>query len=112
MNAAATVIHQSNVFHGQFAEIRLSKQLWMHIILLCAVLLSALAVIYTTNLHRLTFTQLQIAEQTTHELQLQWGQLLLEQASLATPARVEALARDKLHMVLPDNKQTIILHVK
>ena len=32
-------------------------------------------------------------------LQLQWGQLLLEQASLATPARVEELAIEKLKMI-------------
>lgn len=112
MNAAATVIQQTNFFNGQFADIRLSKQWWLQIVLLLAVLFSALAVIYTTNLHRLTFSQLQLTEQTTHQLQLQWGQLLLEQASLATPARVGQLATEKLHMVLPTDKQTVILHVR
>lgn len=112
MNAAAREISQSNLFSGQLSEMRLSKQLCMQLVLLFAVLISALAVVYTTNLHRLTFAQLQMEEQQMHQLQLQWGQLLLEQASLATPARVQQLAADKLHMVLPPNKQTIILRMR
>ncbi len=112
MNAAAKVINQSNFFSGQLSDLRLSKQLCMQMALVFAVLVSALAVIYITNLHRLTFSQLQSDEQQTHQLQLQWGQLLLEQASLATPARVQHLAAEKLHMMLPTDKQTIILRVK
>ncbi len=112
MNAAAKVIHQSNFFSGNLAEMRFSKYTYAQISLLFAVLLSALAVVYVTNLHRLTFSQLQTAEQQSHQLKLQWGQLLLEQASLATPARVQQLAEEKLHMVLPLNKQTIILRMK
>lgn len=112
MNAAAREINQSNFFNGQLTEMRLSRPLCLKISLLLAVLLSALAVVYVTNLHRLTFTQLQVAEQQAHELQLQWGQLLLEQASLATPGRVQQLAGEKLHMVLPASKQTIILRAQ
>lgn len=112
MNAAAREITQSNIFSGQLSEVRLSKQFYFQLSLLFAVLFSALAVIYITNLHRLTFSQLQMAEQQSHQLQLQWGQLLLEQASLARPARVQDLATKKLKMVLPVDKQTVILHVR
>ena len=112
MNAAAREIHQSNFFSGQLTDMRLSKQLSLQIVLLIAVLISALLVVYVTNLHRVTFSQLQLEEQQSHQLELQWGQLLLEQASLATPARVEKLAAEKLHMVLPADKQTFILRVK
>ncbi|KTC66106.1 cell division transmembrane protein FtsL (plasmid) [Legionella adelaidensis] len=112
MNAAAKVINQSNFFTGHWAQIRVSKRLCMQIILIISVLLSALAVIYITNLHRITFSQLQSAEQQTHQLQLQWGQLLLEQASLATPARVQELATEKLHMVIPSDKQAFILRLR
>jgi cell division protein FtsL len=112
MNAAAREINQSNFFTGHLSEMRMSKSLCMQMSLLLGVLLSALAVVYMTNLHRLTLNQLQEEEQQTHQLQLQWGQLLLEQASLATPARVEQLATDKLQMTLPSNKQTIILRAQ
>ena len=112
MNAAAKVIHQSNFFSGQLADIRLSKTICMHIILLALVLSSALSVVYITNMHRLTFSQLEFSEQKAHQLQLQWGQLILEQASLATPARVQELATEKLHMLVPVNKQIFILRVQ
>lgn len=112
MNAAAREINQSNFFSGQLSDLRLSKPLCLQMILVFAVLVSALVVVYVTNMHRLTFSQLQAEEQQTHQLQLQWGQLLLEQASLATPARVEQLAEQKLLMMLPTEKQTIILRVK
>ncbi|KTD49123.1 cell division transmembrane protein FtsL [Legionella quinlivanii] len=109
MNAAARAINQSNLFTGQLSEMRLSKQMSLIITLLISVLLSALAVVYITNEHRLRFDYLQQLEQNNHQLQLQWGQLLLEQASLATPARVEQLAIEKLRMRLPADKQTFVL---
>jgi len=110
MNAAAKVINQGTLFNGQLAEMRMSKSLYWLMILLVAVLVSALAVIYSTNSYRSTFSQVEQQEQQTHSLQLQWGQLLLEQASLATPARVEELAKNKLNMVLPTSKNSYWLY--
>jgi len=112
MNAAARGINQSDIFHGHLASMRLSRQLCLQITLLASVLISALGVVYTTNVHRNALSQLESAEQQTHQLQLQWGQLLLEQASLATPSRVQMLASEKLHMVLPANKQAFVLRVR
>ncbi len=82
----------------------------MLIILLLSVLISALGVIYTTNSYRSTFSQVQQEEQQAHYLQLQWGQLLLEQASLATPARIQEFAIDELKMTLPNAQNTYLLH--
>ena len=112
MNAAAREIQQSNLFSGQWSDVRLSRSLCFQIVLMLSVLISALAVVYVTNLHRMTIAQLQLADQKSQELQLQWGQLLLEQASLATPGRVQQLAEEKLHMMLPAGKQTVILRVQ
>lgn len=112
MNAAARVINQSSVFHGKLVKMHISKQVFLQTALVILMLVSALAVVYTINLHRMTCSQLQLAEQQAHQLQLQWGQLLLEQASLATPARVEQLATEKLHMVLPLNKQAFVLRAQ
>ncbi|MFY7698503.1 MAG: cell division protein FtsL [Legionella sp.] len=112
MNAAAKVIHQSNLFSGHLSDIRLSKKLYIRLFLMFGVLLSALAIVYMTNLHRMRFSQLEHAEQVAQQLQLQWGQLLLERASLATPARVQQLASEKLGMILPENKQVIMQRVQ
>ncbi|HHF7365024.1 TPA: cell division protein FtsL [Legionella bozemanae] len=112
MNAAARVINQGTLFNGQLADMHMSKSLYMLIILLVAVLVSALAVVYSTNSYRVTLNKVEQQEQLTHYLQLQWGQLLLEQASLATPARVEELATEKLQMLLPTPKNTYWLQAQ
>ncbi len=109
MNAAARAINQSNFFSGQLLEMRLSKQLCFLMTLVLTVLVTALAIVYTTNEHRICFSQLQRLEQKANQLQLQWGQLILEQASLAGPARVEQLATEKLQMRLPSSKETFML---
>lgn len=110
MNAAAKVINQSNLFNGHLADMHMAKSTYLLLVLMVAVLLSALGVIYTTNSYRYTLSQLQQEEQQSHQLQLQWGQLLLEQSSLATPARIEVFAVEKLKMVLPSTKNTLLLH--
>ncbi len=112
MNAAAKGINQSDFFHGHFAKMRLSKKVCLHIGLQLAVLVSALSVVYTTNVHRMALSQLEQAEQQAHQLTLQRGQLLLEQASLATPSRVQLLATEKLNMMLPVSKQTYVLRAQ
>lgn len=106
MNAAAKVINQSTLFNGQLADLHMSKTMYLLIFLIGSILLSALAIVYCTNSYRSTFSQVELQEQQTHILQLQWGQLLLEQASLETPARVEELARNQLRMILPSSKHT------
>ena len=111
MNAAARQINQNTLFSGQIGGIRLSKQFMMQLVLLFSILLSALAVVYSTNVHRETFTELQQAMRYEQQLQLRWGQLLLEQASLSTPARVQELAAEKFQMVLPMNNQTVMLRL-
>lgn len=112
MNAAAKAINQGNLFDGQLLDIRLSKYLCLTLGLLFLVLCTALVVVYATNEHRSSFSQLQLLEQQEQQLELQWGQLLLEQASLATPGRVEQLAVQKLQMQLPEEKQTFVLQLQ
>lgn len=109
MNAAAKAIHQSNLFSGQLSDMRLPKLLQCLFILLCSLLISALAIIYSINEYRSSFNQLQQLQHESQQLHLQYGQLLLEQASLATPARVEYLAVQKLQMHLPTEKDILLL---
>lgn len=112
MNAAAKVINQSNIFNGHLADMHMSKTSYFLMIIMLAVLVSAFGVIYSTNSYRSAFSQVEQEEQQKHFLELQWGQLLLEQSSLATPARVEEFARSKLKMTLPDSKNSYLLHAK
>ena len=112
MNAAARAINQNTLFQGQLLHFQLSKQFGTLLTVLMLVLCSALAVVYITNEYRSSFSQLQQLEQKMNDYQLRWGQLLLEQASLATPARVEEMASYKLQMHLPIQKTTLVIHIK
>ncbi len=112
MNAAARDINQTNFFHGQLMSMRLSFASVVRLSLMIVVLISALAVIYTTNYCRVTLDQVESAEQVSHKMNLQWGQLLLEQASLSTPSRVELLASEQLKMVLPNTKHMVRINTK
>jgi len=111
MNAAARQIYQNTLFSGHIGDLRLSKQLVFQMLMLLSILGSALAVVYSTNVHREKFTELQLAERNGQLLQVRWEKLLLEQASLAAPARVQALASEKFQMMLPTNNQTVMLQL-
>ena len=43
------------------------------------------------------------------QLDVEWGQLQLEQSTWAMHARVERVARDRLHMGAPDAKRTQVV---
>jgi cell division protein FtsL len=112
MNAASRALHQSNFFHGHWREIRFSFIQCLQILLMTLVLLSALCVVYCTNQYRMNLSQLEHAKSEASSLELQWGQLLLEQASLSAPSIIEQQAQDELAMVMPTKKQTTIVNLK
>jgi len=66
-----------------------------------AVLASALGVVYGKHQARSRFSELQRLTRERDELDIEWGQLQLEQSTWATNGRVESVARDELHMVIP-----------
>jgi len=111
MNAAAKVLHESNLFHGHLSQIRVSFTQCLQMILFLSVLLSAIVVVYCTNQYRMNLGQLEHAKQEASSLELQWGQLLLEQASISAPSRVQESAEEVLHMVTPSRQQTVIYHM-
>ena len=66
-----------------------------------AVLGSSLGVVYSKQEARNRFDDLQRLIRERDELDIEWGQLQLEQSTWATNGRVESVARDDLHMVIP-----------
>ncbi len=109
MNAASKTINQGNLFNGRFVDMHVSKELVFLLFLLLALLLSSISVIYTTNVYRLNCSQLQQLEQQQQKLKLLYGQLLLEEASFATPERIESLAKIKFNMRFPEDQDTYVL---
>jgi cell division protein FtsL len=70
-------------------------------VLWVAVLGSALGVVYAKHEARSRFNELQKLTQQRDDLDIEWGQLQLEQSTWATHGRVERVARDELRMVIP-----------
>ncbi|MGH8373046.1 MAG: cell division protein FtsL [Gammaproteobacteria bacterium] len=77
-------------------------------LLLLAVLLSAFAVIDARHENRVLFAQLQQLRQQRDALNVEWGQLLLEQSTWSTHARIEQMATQKLDMELPEHVEIVV----
>jgi cell division protein FtsL len=78
------------------------------LVLLTCVLMSAIAVIVVKHHSRLAFVELQQAEKHRDHLNEEWGRLLLEESTWASPARVEQEASSRLNMLVPTNDMTVV----
>ncbi|MBL1260886.1 MAG: cell division protein FtsL [Thiotrichaceae bacterium] len=79
------------------------------VLLAMAVLFSALGVVYSKHHSRKLFVELQSLEGTRDRLNVEWGQLQLEQSTWAAPNRVEQVARTRLGMDAPKPDQIVIV---
>jgi cell division protein FtsL len=71
--------------------------------------LSAMALIYTKHESRKLFVEL---EQLTHErdqLNIEWGQLQIEQSTWAQHARIEQVATEDLSLVRPEATEIFVI---
>lgn len=73
--------------------------------LLLAVLVSALSVVAMQHKTRKLFIELQKEKDIAHQMEVEWGQLQLEQSTWAMSARVEKISAAKLQMQLPQSGQ-------
>jgi cell division protein FtsL len=71
------------------------------LLLLGAVMVSAIAVVWTRHQSRVLFVQLTQLQGQRDDLNIEYGQLELEQATWAEPRRIDTDARDKLGMLTP-----------
>jgi len=73
------------------------------------VMVSAVGVIAAKHESRKRFVALQTLEKARDEMNVEWGQLQLEQGTWATHSRVERIAREKLRMVNPEMETVVIV---
>ncbi len=71
------------------------------LVLLVAVVASALGVVWTRHESRVLFVNLTALQNQRDELNIEYGKLELEQATYAEPRRINDEARQKLGMVTP-----------
>ena len=74
-----------------------------------AVLLSAAGAIYSKHRARELFVTLERLNRQRDTLEIEWGQLQLEQSAWSTHAFVERVASTKLHMAMPPPKEIEIV---
>jgi cell division protein FtsL len=78
-------------------------------ILWVAALGSAAAAVYIKHRSRQMFVELERLDTRRDNLQIEWGQLQLEQSAWSTHAFVERVASAKLHMAMPPPKEIEII---
>ena len=69
------------------------------IAVLLLVVITSVSVVYSKHQARKLFVELQALGNDRDNMDVEWGQLQLEQSTLSTQARVELKARDHLGMV-------------
>lgn len=67
--------------------------------LVCVV--SAIALVYTKHESRKLFVELERLSDERDELNIEWGQLQIEQSTWATHARIEQVATEDLELMRP-----------
>lgn len=77
----------------------------VNLLLLLAVVVCALGVVTSQHKARKLFVELQQEKDRAQQMEVEWGQLQLEQSTWAMPARVEQIAARQLHMQMPKSGQ-------
>jgi cell division protein FtsL len=71
--------------------------------------LSAIALVYTKHESRKLFVELEQLTQERDELNIEWGQLQIEQSTWAQHARIEQVASDDLSLVRPEATEIFVI---
>lgn len=78
-------------------------------VLLLAVLISGIAVVHARYAHRQAFVELSRLEGDRDALNIEFGRLQLEQATVAESTRIERIARARLAMRTPEPAETVVV---
>lgn len=82
---------------------------FMGLLLMLVTVVSAVGVVYAKHKSRKLFVELQQLEGQRDNMNIEWGQLQLEQSTLTTHGQVERIARDRMNMHIPEPQSVVIL---
>lgn len=77
----------------------------VNLLLLAIVIACALGVVSSQHKARKLFVELQKEQELARQMEVEWGQLQLEQSTWAMPTRVEKIASHQLQMQLPKGEK-------
>lgn len=72
-------------------------------------MLSALAIIYTKHESRKLFVELENLTNERDELNIEWGQLQIEQSTWATHGRIERVALEEMALIRPQAGEIYVI---
>ncbi len=81
------------------------------ILLLLALMASAIAVVQLKHETRQRFVELQALQAQRDALNVEWGQLLLEEGAWSQHRRIEVLARTRIGMNVPDPRNVAVVRL-
>ncbi len=87
----------------------MSWRAWTVVLLAVCILATALSVVWVKHETRKLFATLQGLERTRDDLNVEWGQLQLEQSTWATHGRIESVVREQLGMGVPRAEQIVVV---
>lgn len=99
-------------FPGQLgAELAPRRMDIVKFLMVCMLLLTIVSIFHVWSRFRLIELNLQIGESSRQmkDLEQEQKRLRLEAESLKTPARIEAIARQDLGMIVPNDQQIILV---
>lgn len=76
---------------------------------LTLVLGAGLSVVATTHENRFAFNELQVLREQANGLDVEWGQLLIEQSTFGVEGRIEQKAFEQLQMEVPDIAKIVMV---
>jgi cell division protein FtsL len=79
------------------------------VVLILANVGSAIGVIYARHRHRVLFVELSRLEKARDELNVEFGRLQLEQATVAESNRIDQIARTRLGMKFPEATDVVVV---
>jgi len=79
------------------------------VLLLVATIASALGVVYARQKHRQLFIEINGLQRDRDDLNIEFGRLQLEQATMAETNRIEQIATGKLGMFTPTGKDIVVV---
>jgi cell division protein FtsL len=114
MSTGSNVKNSENVVHNkprsilQWAGVFRPHSIGLFVLLGVA-LVSGLSVVNTTHKNRFSFNELQELREQANALEVEWGQLLIEQSTFGVEGRVEQKALDQLQMHVPEISRIVMV---
>jgi cell division protein FtsL len=84
----------------------------LNLLLLFVLIACALGVVTSQHKARRAYIELQKAQNEAARLEVEWGQLQLEQSTWAMHSRIETEAANRLNMRVPDGNHTQVVPLK